>query len=98
MRDRNYRQIEIEPCLPARNAHHRTEPIPPGLVGATIVDIGAAPEQLDVEGGGLVIDYRPQGSDVVRRLVLAFNEIAMWVEEEIVPVDSAERGKDVASQ
>jgi hypothetical protein len=54
----------------------RGEDIPTELIGATIAAIGTTRER--VEGGGLVIDYKPCGSAKVKRLVLAFNEVGMW--------------------
>ena len=48
------------------------------MIGATIVRIGA-PDDADLDGGGLVIDYRPAGSTEVWRAVLAFHEAGMWV-------------------
>jgi hypothetical protein len=48
------------------------------MTGATIVRIGA-PAEDGIEGGGLVIDYVPQGGAAVYRAVLAFNESGMWV-------------------
>jgi hypothetical protein len=53
-----------------------------GLSGATIISFGAAPKGSDVEGGGLVVDYRRSGSEMVQRIVLAFNENGMWVEDQ----------------
>jgi len=52
---------------------------PPDIVGAKIVCLGAAPRECDVEGGGLIIDYIPQGENESKRLVLAFNELGMWI-------------------
>jgi hypothetical protein len=56
----------------------RNEALPDGIEGATIVRIGTPKDASLVEGGGLVIDYRPAGSAAVRRAVLAFDETAMW--------------------
>ncbi len=60
----------------------RNAPVPSSLVGATIVGIGTFADAGLVEGGGLVIDYRPADSVDTKRLVLGFNDEAMWVEAE----------------
>lgn len=52
------------------------------LSGATILRIGR-PLELDVEGGGLAIEFCQQGSDRVELLVLAFNELGFWLEPDI---------------
>ena len=54
--------------------------IPQELEGATIVAVGTLRDRSAVEGGGLVIDYRPLDIVETHRLVLAFDETAMWVE------------------
>ena len=56
------------------------ERVPRDLDGARIVGFGTFKNRSHVEGGGLVIDYVPDGSRLVHRVVLAFNEVAMWVE------------------
>lgn len=67
-----------------KSRRHNPEPCVEleGLSGATIISIGAAPRGADVEGGGLVIDYRRLGSEMVQRMVLAFNENGMWIEDQ----------------
>jgi hypothetical protein len=62
--------------LPGRSA---AAVVPDDLLGATIVNVGTFRDRSLVEGGGLVIDYRPTGGET-QRLVLAFDETAMWVE------------------
>ncbi len=57
-----------------------SESFPRDILGATLVQIGTPEDANLLEGGGLVIDYRPNGSDSVRRLVVAFNELGAWVE------------------
>lgn len=54
---------------------------PDDLTGATIVRFGTVPSE-EVEGGGLVIDYKPTGSDEAKRIVFGFNELGMWVDSE----------------
>jgi hypothetical protein len=49
----------------------------PHMAGATIIRIGSI-EDVDLEGGGLVIDYRPQGVSGTLRVVFAFNELGLW--------------------
>jgi hypothetical protein len=58
----------------------RGKRIPKEIIGARIVGFGAAPIQVDIEGGGLILDYVPAGSSSAKRLVLGFNELGMWVE------------------
>jgi hypothetical protein len=41
--------------------------------------IGTFADQSLVETGGLVIDYLPESGDSPRRVVLAFNDVAMWI-------------------
>jgi hypothetical protein len=48
------------------------------LAGARIVRIGT-PVGESLEGGGLVLDYVLEGDDTQHRLVMAFNELGMWV-------------------
>ena len=57
----------------------RNEAIPLGLIGATILQVGTYEDSNLVETGGLVIDYRPAGTSEARRVVFAFNDVAMWV-------------------
>jgi hypothetical protein len=71
---------EILPNLPDRFHPDRGDEFPEDLLGSTIVRIGTIAEQGLVEGGGLVIDYRPAGSEAAKRLVLAFNDLGMWIE------------------
>jgi hypothetical protein len=55
--------------------------IPKDLIGATILRMGTLPG-LNVEGGGLVIDYRPRNSQETNRVVFGFNELGMWVQSQ----------------
>ncbi len=64
------------------SARRRGATFPLDIIGAVIVDFGAAPPECDLEGGGLIIDYIPKGAADSKRLVLAFNECGMWVEAE----------------
>lgn len=60
----------------------RNQRVPRSLLGATIVKIGTFADAELVEGGGLVIDYRAKDSAEIQRVVLAFDEVAMWMEAE----------------
>lgn len=51
------------------------------LRGARLIQIGS-PVEDGLEGGGLVIDYVVAGGSAPQRLVLAFNELGMWIEAE----------------
>lgn len=70
---------EVIPRLPDRHGGSCGDALPDQFEGATIVRFGTFAERT-VEGGGLVIEYRQPDSDKVRRVVLAFNELGMWVE------------------
>ena len=61
------------------------DPVPVELIGATILRFGQSPN-FAVEGGGLVIEYRPAKGNYVKRLVLAFTELGMWIHEAPVKV------------
>ena len=54
--------------------------LPVGIIGSTIRNMGTIPNKDLIEGGGLVIDYVPAGSSDSKRVVLGFNELAMWIE------------------
>jgi hypothetical protein len=78
-------RADVLPNLP--NYFHPEDggPLPAGLVGARIVRFGTLPgatreaREDRPEGGGLVIDYVPEGKKKVRRVVFGFNENGMWV-------------------
>jgi hypothetical protein len=71
------KRIPVVPRFPNIFGADRGEPIPPDLVGATIVSVGTLEDPEAVEGGGLIIDYANLGE--VKRLVLALNETGAWV-------------------
>lgn len=79
MSDKHLESVGLVRKLP--DIYRRRDGLPDGLRGARIVDIGTPRDPSLVEGGGLVIDYCPEGSKTTRRVVLAFNELGMWVEE-----------------
>jgi hypothetical protein len=53
--------------------------LPEGIIGSTIVNFGTVPAAWHAAGGGLVIDFIPDGGETVRRVVFGFNERGMWV-------------------
>jgi len=60
----------------------RGELVPSDLIGATILAIGAPTgEEEKPEGGGLLIDYAVAGNGERKRIILAFNELGMWIEK-----------------
>lgn len=70
--------LEILPQFGNRDGYEFDER-PEDLIGAQIINIGSPADPGRLEGGGLVIDYKPAGSDQVKRLVLAFNELGIWI-------------------
>lgn len=73
----------VIPRLPARrDPAVRGDALPEDIIGAIIVRFGAAPPECDLEGGGLIVDYIPKEATEPKRLVLAFNELGMWIEAE----------------
>jgi hypothetical protein len=84
-RDPNERELLIKanvlPLLPSWRGPDGADKFPnANLIGATIVAIGMPDCWQKLEGGGLAIDYRPRGSRIIKRLLLAFNELGMWQE------------------
>jgi hypothetical protein len=77
-------KASIIPRLPAwlDSARRRGATCPADIIGAIVVGFGAAPPECDLEGGGLIIHYVPKGETEHKRLVLAFNELGMWIEAE----------------
>jgi len=105
--DEEIAKLEIIDKLPDYFQPQRGEPVPEGIIGATIVRFGTiSANGQSVDGGGLVIDYLPSGGEQgLRRVVLGFNEVCMWstcpvmlsswdVHERPVPanLDSREQG------
>lgn len=70
------------PKWPDRFDPNRGPEIPTELIGATIIAFGTSEER--IEGGGLFIDYRPRDNNEVHRVVLAFNELGMWVHRQSI--------------
>jgi hypothetical protein len=74
--------FEISDHLPKWfNSSETKDRFPEELQGASIIKIGTPINHTDrLEGGGLVIDFIPHGQTSRKRLVLAFNELGMWIE------------------
>lgn len=68
---------DVIPNLPDLYRPNEGDKFPSSLIGSEVVGFGTTTKR--VEGGGLVIDYRPAGSQDVKRLHLAFNELGMWI-------------------
>ena len=66
-------QDEIIPLLWGMNGN--TSPFPANLIGATIVQLGHVSESRSE----LVIEYRTNPGDVLRRVVFTFDDHDMWV-------------------
>jgi hypothetical protein len=75
----NLGKVRILPRLADRLNPERGDPIPADLIGAKILAMGCIAPADAVEGGGLAIDYCKPGSEQASRVVLAFNELGMWV-------------------
>lgn len=74
----DYANVSIVQLLPNSADPDGGNRPPKGLLGARIVNFGTG--HLDVEGGGLIIDYVPPEPEAnVERVVFAFNECGMWV-------------------
>jgi hypothetical protein len=69
---------KIIPKLPDYFRLEEGDKFPADLIESEIVGFGTINEA-HVEGGGLVIDYKPRGSAQIQRLHLAFNELGMWI-------------------
>ena len=78
------------PRLPDSFNSNRGAEVPPDLVGATIVAIGTTGER--IEGGGLALDYRPEKKQQICRLILAFNELGMWIHQQAILAEDVECG------
>jgi len=72
----------VIPKWPNAFDSRRGRQIADDLIGATLIAIGTTDER--VEGGGLILDYRPKNKQQVCRLILAFNEIGMWIHQQSI--------------
>jgi hypothetical protein len=70
--------LEVMPFLP--DLFKKGEPVPADLIGAKIVAFGSAPRGAGIEGGGLIVDYVPLGTEDISRVVFSFTEVGMWTE------------------
>ena len=78
----HYSKLELVEALPlSRFAPEGGEEFLRTMAGVTIIRIGSTDED-GIDGGGLLIDYLPKGSDAPRRVVFAFNDSGLWVEWE----------------
>jgi len=76
----NYSKLSIVGSLPiSHSAPNGGEETLREMRGATIIDIGSVLPENKIEGGGLIIDYRLTAGET-RRVVFAFNDLALWVE------------------
>jgi hypothetical protein len=79
---------DIVPRLAPSNGARDGRPIPDDILGAEIVRFGTIDGDLlpswmsQVETVGLVIDYRPASSSVLRRAIFGFSELGMWIEHQ----------------
>ncbi|SRR6266852_1619590 len=74
---RKFSRVKIVSRLPDSRGCEFGDEMPSDIIDAEIVAIGTT--RLRLEGGGLVIDYRPKASTTVMRLALSFTELGMWV-------------------
>jgi hypothetical protein len=72
-------RTRVVPKLPAITTKGR-DGIPSDLIGSEVIAFGTLPNANAIEGGGLVIDYRPAGEQETRRVVFGFTELGMWLE------------------
>jgi len=77
MRPVDFASADVLPNLPDYFRPHEATRFPRELIGARILRIGTLAEPRAASGGGLVIDYDKNGK--AKRLVLEFNDAAMWV-------------------
>jgi hypothetical protein len=76
---RDLANAKVIPRLPNWRDPQNGHAFPADLIGAKIINFGAAPKEADIEGG-LIIDYIPDGGGTIKRIVFGFNDLAMWVE------------------
>lgn len=74
---------EIKHVLPSFFGYD--DPVPEGLIGATVVDFGSLAKEQQVIDGNLVIDIKREGSNKVERLIFGFNSSAMWLHDRSCP-------------
>ncbi|HUT93094.1 MAG TPA: hypothetical protein VMY37_26755 [Thermoguttaceae bacterium] len=64
--------------LPSTDTPTYRDPIPDALNGSTIISIGSFRDHVIENGRALVIDCREAGTGETRRIILAFDDQAMW--------------------
>jgi hypothetical protein len=69
------------PKLPDSFYPENGDDVPRQLIGAKIVFWGTIAEPMAADGGGLVIEFIPEGGTTKKRIVFAFNERGMWIDE-----------------
>lgn len=74
------RDRAVSPVFPNRFGTSNSDPIPEGLIGSTIVQMGTIIR--DDTRPFLMIEFRPSGSESTRELILSFNDAAIWIENE----------------
>jgi hypothetical protein len=78
-------KIPVIARIPGKFHAEEDDRLPAGLVGASILRFGTVPREVAeassprLEGGGLVIDYVPEGSTSPRRVAMSFSERGMRV-------------------
>jgi hypothetical protein len=96
----DYTRVAVIEALPDfLHGPQGAEPLFGRMAGATLLRIGTL-NTAGLEGGGLVIDYRPAGEPRARRrAVFGFNELGLWPEwEGPIPIpDDAQESLSVAS-
>lgn len=73
-----FRSAKPSDKMPALFRPADAEAVPLELTNARLLAFGAAPSELCLEGGGLILDFLPVGEETAQRLVLAFNDEGMW--------------------
>jgi len=69
--------LEILPKFPTLFGDGKA--VPSDLIGATIVQFGSPAE---TDGDELVIEYRPAGQSAIKRALILFSELGMWLDSE----------------
>jgi hypothetical protein len=55
------------------------EVVPADLIGATIQNFDSMPEDAELDGGGLIVEYCPAGESTSKTIIFSFNELGMWI-------------------
>lgn len=84
-------EVEIAACWPSVRDNRERALLFESMIGATIIRIGA-PIGMDVEGGGLAIEFVARGETGPQIAILAFNELGLWLDASLGHVTAAEVG------